>query len=245
MTALSGVASLLQRNLDAVRTRIAAAAAKGGRTADSVRLVAVTKSVGADVVRELLPLLPTPEFGENRIADAEERAAAVPAGPTWHLIGHLQANKVRRALNLFSWVHSVDDLDLLARIDRIAQELGRRPRILLQVNVSGEASKSGCTPEALRPLAQAAAAARHVEVVGLMTMAPLDREPEASRPWFRALRQLRDELARTGDMPAEFVHLSMGMTNDFEIAVEEGATLVRVGRALFLGLGDSSAGPHR
>lgn len=245
MNALSGVASVLLRNLDAVRGRIAAAAAKGGRTADAVRLVAVTKSVGPEIVRELVPLLQDAQFGENRVADAEERAAAVQKGPTWHLIGHLQANKVRRALGLFSWVHSVDDVDLLTRIDRIAHEVGVRPRILLQVNVSGEASKSGCTPEALRPLAVAAAAARHVDVVGLMTMAPLDREPEASRPWFRALRELRDELARSGDMPAGFTQLSMGMTNDFEIAVEEGATIVRVGRALFLGLGDSSAGPHR
>lgn len=245
MTALSGVASLLQRNLDAVRARIAAAAVKSGRTADAVRLVAVTKSVGPDVVRELVPLLARPEFGENRVADAEERAAAVPPGPTWHLIGHLQANKVRRALSLFSWVHSVDDLDLLARIDRIAGELGSRPRILLQVNVSGEASKTGCTPESLGTLARAAAAARHVDVVGLMTMAPLDREPEASRQWFRALRALRDDLRQSGDVPAGFVELSMGMTNDYEIAVEEGATIVRVGRALYLGLGDSSAGPHR
>lgn len=245
MTALSGVASLLQRNLDAVRGRIAAAARTSGRPADAVRLVAVTKSVGPEIVRELLPLMGAADFGENRIADAEERAAAVPKGPTWHLIGHLQANKVRRALNLFPWIHSVDDIDLLTRIDRIAHEEGVRPRILLQVNVSGEASKSGCSPEAVRPLARAAAAARHLDVVGLMTMAPLDREPEASRPWFRGLRALRDELIATGDMPSGFVELSMGMTNDFEIAVEEGATLVRVGRALFSGLGDSSAGPHR
>lgn len=158
----------------------------------------------------------------------------------WHLIGHLQSNKVRRAIALFDWLHSLDSADLVERADRIAAELGRRPNVLLELNVSGEASKHGARgPDDQEALFQAATRARHLSVVGLMTMAPLTAEPEQVRPCFRRLREMRDALApRFGP---EFRELSMGMSGDYEIAIEEGATWVRVGSALFLGITETVA----
>ncbi len=221
------------------------AARRAGRAPDEVRLVSVTKTVGEGIIRRLIDLGAT-DLGENRVAAAEPKIEKIeallgPGGPTWHLIGHLQSNKVRRAVRSFSWIHSVDSVGLLDRIDRVAAEESRRPRLLLQVNVAGEAQKHGVDVDALPELADRAAAADAVETVGLMAMAPFGDEPEASRRWFARLRELRDRIAPRfdGGLP----HLSMGMTNDFEVAVEEGATLVRVGRALFDGVEDEAAPP--
>lgn len=233
---------VLETNLADVRRRVADALARAGRPPASARVVVVTKQRPVGIVRRLIDL-GVRALGENRVQEAEPKIAAAraPAPPPppleWHLIGHLQANKARRAVALFDWIHSVDDADLLDRIDRIAGELGRSPRVLLQLNVSGEATKSGAATDAAREeLFARAAKTEHARVVGLMTMAPLDAEPETARPWFRMLREIRDREARR--FGADFRELSMGMSNDFEVALEEGATLVRIGSAFFRGVPD-------
>lgn len=232
--------STLQRNFDRVRAAAAAAALRAGRKPESVRLVAVTKTVPANIVARLFQL-GAQALGENRIQDAAPIIEEIGPGPEWHLIGHLQSNKVRRAVALFDWIHSIDSAALLERVAAVAAELGRRPRVLLQVNVSGEESKHGMTELEAEQLAAKALSRTDVAVAGLMTMAPLGREPEASRPHFRRLRELSERIAASNPGAVEFRELSMGMTNDFAVAIEEGATLIRVGRALFDGIEEGRA----
>jgi len=212
-----------------IRTRVGAALRRVGEPERPVTLVAVTKSVGAETV-ERLASLGVVEIGENRVQDALAKAGQVRAAVRWHMVGHLQRNKARRAAALFSVVHSVDSerlVDALAACERV-------PEIFLQVNVSGEPSKSGTTPEGVRGLRRAALA-RGLRVLGLMTMAPYAEDPEAARPVFRGLRELRETLDATGDGPP-LEGLSMGMSDDFEVAVEEGATHVRIGTSLVGGI---------
>jgi len=239
----------LRHNLDSVRARMAAACARAGRAADAVRLVAVTKSVGPEVVQALASLGVT-DVGENRVQQAQAKHDALGGslGLAWHMIGHLQTNKARHAVRLFAMVHSVDSPALAAELDRRCggtgvppvSSTGQRPvppavmPILLQCNVSGEATKSGVEPDALLPLLDAILPLEHVRVEGLMTMAPFVDDPEATRPVFAALRALAEKARAATGLPLP--HLSMGMTQDFEVAIEEGATLVRVGTALFQGL---------
>lgn len=193
----------------------------------------MTKSVDIETTRALLALGQT-RLGESRIQQATPKVEAIGPAAEWHLIGSLQSNKVRKAVPLFPWIHSVESPALLHRIARVTEELGLPPRsVCLQVNVTGESVKHGLTGDGLREVLEAAAGLSSVKVVGLMTMARYDPNPEASRPAFRALRELRDEAERAGWYGAPLPHLSMGMTNDFEVAVEEGATLLRVGSALF------------
>lgn len=236
---MSDHAAILKRNLDAVATRIAAACQRANRRQAEVRLLTVTKTRPPGILRDLISL-GVRAFGENRIQEAEPKIAELPETVEWHLIGHLQSNKVRRAIALFPWIHSLDSAELVERADRIAAELGRRPNVLLELNVSGEASKHGAhAPEDQEALFQAATRAKHLSVVGLMTMAPLTADPEQVRPCFRRLRELRDALApRFGE---GFRELSMGMSGDYEIAIEEGATWVRVGSALFEGITETMA----
>ena len=236
---IPGQTTTLAANLAAVKGAITAAAQRAGRDPEGVRLVAVTKSVDADIIAELVRL-GARSVGENRIQVAAPKISRVPGDPEWHLIGHLQANKCRRAVELFPWIHSVDSESLFDRVERVSTELGRRPRVLLQVNVSGEPSKHGFDEdELLRFLRERPP--RNLVPVGLMTMAPLLDDPEQSRPFFRRLRELAGEIVEQHLVdPRPFRELSMGMTNDFEVAVEEGATLVRVGRALFHGCSDPS-----
>jgi pyridoxal phosphate enzyme (YggS family) len=214
--------------IEETRRRIAAACARAGRDPSGVRLVAVTKTVGAGVFPQLLAA-GVPDVGENRVQDALAKAAGAPPGLRWHLIGHLQTNKARRAVTLFRTIHSVDSLRLAA----VLQEEAVRAKVDLDAFVeinSGESQKSGIPAPDAEDFLAAASAFDRLRWVGLMTMAPLAPDPEASRPFFRALRQLRDRLrARVSTLEG----LSMGMTQDFEVAVEEGATHVRVGRALF------------
>ncbi len=234
---------LLRTNLDAVSARIAAALQRSGRPAGGARLVAVTKTRGAGIIRRLTDL-GVRVLGENRVQDAAPKIGALaaiavlpPPPLEWHLIGHLQANKVRKAVELFDWIHSIDDVDLLHRVDRIAGEIGRRPKLLLQVNVSGEESKHGADPAGFARLCGEASNLRACDVVGLMTMAPLESGAggaAAARPHFAALRELRDR--HRDELGPRCTELSMGMTNDFEVAIEEGATLVRIGTALFTGV---------
>ncbi len=222
----------LADNLKRVRSEIAAACLRVGRSPAEVKLVAVTKYAELAAVRHLVDL-GILDLGESRPQQLTERADQLPAEIHWHFIGHLQRNKVKPVLPRAVLIHSVDSLKLLERISNIADELSLRPRVLLEVNVSGEASKDGIALEELRLQWNAFQAVPHVEIAGLMTMAPLTDDPEAARPVFRQLRILRDELAAQAAPHVRLTELSMGMSGDFPIAIEEGATLVRIGSRLF------------
>lgn len=226
--------AVLRERLDAVRERMAAACRRAGRERDAVTLVAVTKSTTV-AVAALLPGLGVNDLGENRPQECWLKAAEMPATVHWHLIGHLQRNKIDRTLPIVRMIHSIDSLRLLEALD--AASTARPLEVLLEVNASREANKHGFAPEELSDLAPKIAVLRHVHVKGLMTMAAFAEDPEKCRPTFAEVRTLRDRLR--GELPAPHTleHLSMGMTNDFEVAIEEGATLVRIGSALFEGLG--------
>jgi len=215
----------LRVNLDAVEERIQKACARAGRHRKEVTLVAVTKTVPDDVAA-LLPELGVFDLGENRPQELWRKAEALPKEVRWHLIGHLQRNKVERTLPLVSSIHSVDSVRLLQALD----QQQRRVEVLLEVNASGEAAKQGFDPSDVLGLAPMLSELKHVKVRGLMTMAAL-QDAEACRPTFAALRQLRDRLCEQGLTGVE--HLSMGMSNDFEVAIEEGATFIRLGTVLF------------
>jgi len=225
----------LAANRRSVLDRMAAACGRVGRDAAGATLVAVTKMARTEWIQALVELGQN-ELAENRPQQLAERAAQV-AGPVhWHLIGHLQRNKARRTLPLVAMIHSVDSLRLLTTLDQLASELNLHPRVLLEVNVSGEASKDGFPREELLAAWDHVLNCGHVRVEGLMTMAPLSEKPNDARPTFAGLRELRDELRSRSSSDVPLPHLSMGMSGDFEVAIEEGATLVRVGSALFDGL---------
>ena len=216
--------------LSEVREKVARSAAKVGRNPDDVEIIAVTKTHGAEVVKEAwdagLAIV-----GENKVQEAMWKKAAACSGPEWHLIGHLQTNKVRQALETFDFIHSVDSLKLLERIIRIAREIGVAPHILFEVNVSGEKSKTGMSPDILPSAVEMALEEGTVWLEGLMTMAPFSENPEDARPHFRRLRELRDEMEKRFGI--SLPRLSMGMSGDYEVAVEEGATWLRLGTVLF------------
>lgn len=216
--------------LDEVRGKISAACARSGRNCEEVEIIAVTKTHGPEVVQEAWEAgLST--VGENKVQEAMWKKDSSVSGPSWHLIGHLQTNKVRHALDTFDCIHSVDSLKLIDKIAAVAEETGRNPRILLEVNVSGEKSKTGMAAEDLPAAVERALSSGRIWLEGLMTMAPFSENPEDSRPYFRRLRELRDEAeARFG---AKLPRLSMGMSGDYEVAVEEGATYLRLGTVLF------------
>jgi PLP dependent protein len=217
-------------NLANVRQTISQAERAAGRPDGSVQLVAVSKTHPADVIQKAVDagqLI----FGENRVQEARAKIPELSSRIQWHLIGHLQSNKIRPALPLFQLIHGVDSVELLADIDRIAAELGLFPRILLQVNVAGEASKFGFSPAKLLEQVETIAGFKRANIEGLMTIPPLAPSPEHSRPYFVALRELRDRLARESGFPLP--ELSMGMSSDYGIAIGEGATIVRVGTAIF------------
>jgi len=213
-----------------VEERISEAARKSSRAADQIELVAVSKTHAAEKVQAAVDagqLL----FGESRVQEARAKIPLLPSRLRWHFIGHLQKNKIRHALPLFEMFHGIDSLALAQDIDRIADEDGMRPHILLEVNLAGEASKHGFSPEALRRDLEAALSLGRLTIEGLMTLPPLAPEAEASRRYFVALRELRDQLE--AEFKVRLPQLSMGMSGDYPIAIEEGATLVRVGTAIF------------
>ncbi len=220
----------IRKNLERVRQRIGEAARRSGRNAEAVGLVAVSKTWPAEVVRmavdagELV-------FGENKVQEAEQKILLLPERLEWHLIGNLQRNKVRKALGLFGTIHGIGSLDLARQTSRIAAEEGKEPVVYLQVNLAGEASKHGFSAEGLRGELEELLGLERLRIAGLMAIPPYRPDPEESRPAFAALRTLRDELERAGGIPLP--GLSMGMSGDFEVAIEEGATLVRVGAAIF------------
>lgn len=216
-----------------MRGRIARAAARAGRSAGGIRLVAVSKTFPLAAV-EAAARAGLADFGENRVQEAAgkiDESAGLPV--RWHLIGHLQSNKARQAAGRFDWIHSVDSAKLLARLDRAADDAGTAPRLLVQVDLAGEAAKHGAPLDSVRRILDAAAATRAARVRGLMLMPPWNEDPEATRPFFRRLRELRDTLRAEGADDEALAELSMGMSHDFEVAIEEGATMVRVGTALF------------
>jgi hypothetical protein len=195
-----------------------------------VRLVAVSKAFPAATVRELLDC-GQHLFGENRVQEALAKIPEVGPGATWHLVGSLQRNKARHAVGVFELIHSVDDARLAREIDQRAAARAVRQAVLIQINLAGEATKSGVDVNGLWPLLDGIAGLQQLDLRGLMTLPPPATEPEGSRRWFGRLRELRDEASRRSGLPLP--ELSMGMSDDFEVAIEEGATLVRVGRAIF------------
>ena len=221
---------LIASNLDTVRGEIASAARRAGRDPSAIRLVAVSKTHPADAVVQAAAAGQT-IFGESRVQEARDKIPACPSGLDWHFIGHLQKNKVRQALPLFSFFHSIDSTALAQAIDRIAGENGKPAEGLLEVNVSGEETKHGFTPDELRKGFSALGKLPHLRIRGLMTMAPYSENPEDARPVFRALRELRDELQSAHNHPLP--ELSMGMSGDYAPAIAEGATLVRIGSSIF------------
>ena len=244
---MTTVESRISENLARVRAGVDGACRRAGRSPAEVLLIGVTKSARLEWI-EALVALGVLDLGESRPQQLLERAEQIHPGRKveradtsaerplrWHLIGHLQRNKVRKVLPIAGYLHSIDSLALATRIDSLSAEIGLRPRMLLEVNASGETSKDGFTPDQLADDWAALCVLSHVEIVGLMTMAPFSEEPEDSRVTFRRLRELRDELAASSGTH-QLRQLSMGMSGDFEVAIEEGATMIRVGTNLFDGL---------
>ncbi len=221
---------MLAENLEAVRAAINEAALRVGRDAAEVELVAVSKTHPPEAIHEALDAGQC-LFGESRVQEARAKIPMLPGRARWHFIGHLQKNKVRHALPLFELFHGIDSLELARDVDRIAAEAGVFPKVLLEVNVAGESSKFGFTPDRVRAQMEELLALDRVQIEGLMTIAPFAPEAEPSRKYFAALRELRDRLQTEFRVPLP--RLSMGMSGDFAVAIEEGATLVRVGTAIF------------
>lgn len=220
----------LQQRISNVRQRMAAACQRVGRPEDSVRLVAVSKAYPPDYV-EAAVAAGCDCFGESRVQEAIAKIDACPGHLEWHFIGHLQRNKVPPVVGAFSLIHAVDSLRLLERIEQCAAAAGTTVRVCLEINTSGESSKFGFAPSEVPPVLDQLSGMRHVDVEGLMTMAPFVADPEQARPCFRALRDYRDRWSDASGFALPT--LSMGMSNDFEVAIEEGATLVRIGSLLF------------
>jgi len=220
-------------NLSDIRDRLARACARAGRDPASVRLVAISKTHPVDYVRAAFAAGQT-VFGENRVQEALEKIGQSSDMPIeWHLVGHLQSNKARKAAGAFACIHSIDGADLLRRVDEAAGEAGAAPALFVQVDLAGEPTKHGATADALMAIFEAAGECRAARVAGLMVLPPFMPDPEDARPYFRRLRGVREELAGRGVPPSMLGELSMGMSHDFEVAIEEGATLVRVGTAIF------------
>jgi len=225
----------IAQRLEEVRAAIAAAAHRSRRDPGSVRLVAVSKTVDLEHIRAALDA-GQDLFGENYLQEARDKIAVLGSQVSWHLVGSLQSNKARGAVELFDLIHAVDRLKLAQALDAAAARLGKVQDVLIQINQAGEATKSGVEPAAAPALIQEVARLPHLRVLGLMTMPPWFPDPEAARPYFKALRILRDHLRGLTGLP--LTELSMGMSGDFAVAVEEGATLVRVGTAIFGSRGD-------
>jgi pyridoxal phosphate enzyme (YggS family) len=225
-------ASALRGRLADVRARIARAAGRAGRDPATIRLVAVSKTFPADRVRAVASAGQL-DFGENKIQEALQKIdACADLKLRWHLVGHLQSNKVKKAVR-FDTVHSMDSAQLVRKLDDAAAAANRRLDVLVQVDLAGEVTKHGVREEELRPIFDAGASAAAIRIVGLMLLPPAVADPEAARPYFRHLCAVRDRLAAGGVDPAMLQELSMGMSHDFEVAVEEGSTMVRVGTAIF------------
>ena len=224
----------LGERLAHIRAQIEATTLKCGRLPHEVTLIAISKTHPAALIRTAIGLGAT-DIGENRVQEAEQKINEVGrSAARWHLVGHLQANKARRAVQLFDVIHSLDSLELARRLDRLCDEEGRESlSVLVQVDLGHEETKSGIDEGGLMELVAELKSLERLQLVGLMTLPPFFDYPEQARPFFRRLRELRDELAVQGAFSDRKGELSMGMTNDFEVAIEEGATMVRIGTAIF------------
>ncbi|TVY09585.1 YggS family pyridoxal phosphate-dependent enzyme [Paenibacillus cremeus] len=221
----------LQERIQLVESKVSEACQRAGRDRREVEIIAVTKYVSLETTGQALRQ-GLSHIGENRWQDVQSKWEAFGAEGTWHFIGHLQTNKVKDVLGKFAYIHSLDRLSLAKEIEKKAAQLGVTVQCFIQVNVSGEDTKYGLAPEALLEFAGAIREMPHIRIVGLMTMAPYEAEPESTRPVFRGLRELRDQLNEANILDYPVSHLSMGMSNDFEVAIEEGATWVRLGSIL-------------
>jgi PLP dependent protein len=227
------MASTIADRLANIRGRIAAAARSAGRNPSSIRLVAVSKTFPIEAIREAYAAGQR-EFGENRVQEALEKiAAGGDLEIRWHLLGHLQTNKAKKAAPAFSTIHSVDSVELLEKIDAAATDAGRTPELLIQIDLAGEATKFGLPPADVPQLFDTAVRCRAARVVGVMTLPPIPESPEDARPWFRRLRDFRDQWLAAGVPASMLSELSIGMSGDFEVAIEEGSTMVRIGTAIF------------
>jgi len=223
----------IPRRLAEVRARVAEAAGRSGRAPGDVRLIAVSKTHPLDAVRAAADA-GQQDFGENKVQEALQKiAASADNRLRWHLIGHLQSNKAKKAAEAFTYVHAIDSVELLAKVDEAAAAAGRTLELLVQADLALEPTKHGATLDDVPAIFAEAGACRAARVVGLMLLPPFADNPEQARPWFRRLRAVRDELAAAGVPADRLRELSMGMSHDFEVAIEEGATMVRVGTAIF------------
>ena len=222
----------IANNLKTVMHRIAAAAKRAGRDPASIQLVVVTKTVDIERISEAVAAGAF-VLGENRVQEAKEKIGTLGAVARWDLIGHLQTNKAKYAVKLFDLIHSVDNLDLARELDKQAARIGKKQNILIEVNIAGEASKAGMAVKNAPLLVRESAQLKHIAIQGLMTVPPYSDNPEDSRPYFRVLRELAHSIAMENIPNISMNELSMGMSGDFEVAIEEGATLVRVGTAIF------------
>ncbi len=223
--------SIVQR-LSEVRQRIVAACQRAGRDPDTVRLIAVSKTFPAEAVLQAI-VAGHYRFGESRLQEAQAKLEQLPADLSWHFIGRVQRNKVRKILPLFGTIHGIDSLKLAEHTDRVAAEMGLRPKVFLQVNIGREGSKGGFDPEQIGCEVDALIALNQIDIQGLMCIPPIEPDEQAARKWFIRLRELQQVL--TPHFGAGFSQLSMGMSGDYEVAIEEGATVVRVGSAIFGG----------
>jgi len=221
----------IANNLKTVMGRIASAAKRAGRDPSSVRLIVVTKTVDVESIRQAVAAGAS-VLGENRVQEAREKIETLGNRARWHLIGHLQTNKAKYAVKLFDLIHSVDNFELAKELDKQAAKIGKVQDVLIEVSIAGETAKAGVAMQEVIVLVREAAKLRNISIKGLMTMPPYSENPEDSRPFFRKLRELAETLTREGIPGVSMKELSMGMSNDFEVAVEEGATMVRVGTAI-------------
>ena len=221
----------ISSNINIIKQRIAAAAQRAGRDPLSIKLMAVTKTVEPERIGTAIEAGLT-MLGENYVQEAKDKITIIGDRAQWHMIGHLQTNKAKYAVKLFDYVHSVDRLELAQELDKRAGQINRKLNVLIEVN-SGEESKSGIEKTQALELVRQVAHLPNLTLRGLMTMAPYSDNPENSRPYFKALRDLRDDIVRAGIAGISMEELSMGMTDDFEVAIEEGATIIRIGRAIF------------
>ncbi len=224
----------IRERLARVREQIGRAAECAGRSAEDITLIAVSKTFDSTTVQKAVDAGAS-ELGENRVQEALSKAGQVRGDVRWHLIGHLQSNKARQAVETFDVIHTVDSSELAGRLDRIAGEMGRRPSVLVQVDLAHEATKSGALESELPSIIETLDSSRHLELQGLMTLPPFFDSPDQTRPYFRRLREILEGLNRSRPFERRLTELSMGMSHDFEVAIEQGATMVRIGTAIFGG----------
>lgn len=230
---LNPLSSLRERFANVCK-RVEAAARRCNRSPDEITLIAISKTHPTETLRAAISLGMT-DLGENRVQEAEEKIVELGRqAARWHLVGHLQANKARRAVSLFDVIHSLDSVSLAERLDRLCLEEGREELpVLIQIDLGGEKSKTGIDPRELPQLLDATTACQQLRLIGLMTLPPYFEDPACARPFFKTLRELRDQLQQQGSFGQRPGELSMGMSHDFEIGIEEGATMLRVGTAIF------------